>query len=104
MYSCLLSPHKMQIYILGELTSGTGVTAAQAISLSCDTEGTSVFVLCFFFGGKKCNTNRSLERMLDLSPFCCVGVDWKAVEDFVDMSDSLHEFAHPEGSAQPDDA
>ncbi|DBA77107.1 hypothetical protein WJX77_005031 [Trebouxia sp. C0004] len=25
------------------------------------------------------------------------GVDWKAVEDFVDMSDSLHDFAHPDG-------
>ena len=25
------------------------------------------------------------------------GVDWKAVEDFVDMSDSLHQFAHPDG-------
>ncbi|KAL3155128.1 Son of sevenless 1, variant 2 [Trebouxia sp. C0009 RCD-2024] len=31
------------------------------------------------------------------------GVDWKAVRDFVDASDSLHEFAHPEGIAQPHD-
>lgn len=31
------------------------------------------------------------------------GVDWKAVRDFVDASDSLHEFAHPEGFAQPND-
>jgi hypothetical protein len=28
---------------------------------------------------------------------CSTGVDWKAVEDFVDMSDSLHKFAHPDG-------
>ena len=33
----------------------------------------------------------------------CAGVDWKAVRDFVDASDSLHEFAHPEGFAQPND-
>ena len=31
------------------------------------------------------------------------GVDWKAVRDFVDATDSLHEFAHPEGIAQPHD-
>ena len=31
------------------------------------------------------------------------GVDWKAVRDFVDASDSLHEFAHPEGIAEPHD-
>ncbi|KAL3141541.1 Son of sevenless 1, variant 2 [Trebouxia sp. C0010 RCD-2024] len=31
------------------------------------------------------------------------GVDWKAVRDFVDAGDSLHEFAHPEGIAQPHD-
>ena len=33
----------------------------------------------------------------------CAGVDWNAVRDFVDASDSLREFAHPEGIAQPHD-
>lgn len=46
------------------------------------------------------------QDVLQVSMVLCVwiaGVDWKAVRDFVDASDSLHEFAHPEGIAQPHD-
>ena len=35
--------------------------------------------------------------------YVCAGVDWQAVEEFVDMSDSLHQFAHPDGIPSPQD-
>lgn len=66
----------------------------------------STFLGCRGFAWKK-NIGLLCNFVLNGLNVCvCVGfagVDWKAVRDFVDASDSLHEFAHPEGFAQPND-